>query len=154
MGFPTGCHAAEQVPPYLPHRRDRWHAETCRDMQGDTQFAACVACPPINKGMSCIPMALCIFFYLPEATLDLPGLDRLQNTNTATNVKVLDLRKRALAGVAQWIEHRPANQRVAGPIPSQGTCLGCGPGSQLGALEGKPHIDVSLPLFLLPFPSL
>ena len=32
-------------------------------------------------------------------------------------------------GVAQWIEHWPANQRVAGSIPSQGTCLGGGPGS-------------------------
>ena len=58
-----------------------------------------------------------------------------------------------LAGVAQWIECRPANQRVAGLIPSQGTCLGCGPGPQLGVHERQPHIDVSLPLFLLPFPS-
>ena len=33
----------------------------------------------------------------------------------------------ALAGVAQWIEREPANQRVAGLIPSQGTCLGCRP---------------------------
>ena len=30
----------------------------------------------------------------------------------------------ALAGVAQWIECWPANQRVARLIPSQGTCLG------------------------------
>ena len=30
----------------------------------------------------------------------------------------------ALADTAQWIEHRPANQRVASSIPSQGTCLG------------------------------
>ena len=37
---------------------------------------------------------------------------------------------RALAGVAQWIEFRPADQRVAGLIPSQGTCLGCRPGPQ------------------------
>ena len=37
-----------------------------------------------------------------------------------------------LAGEAQWIEHRPANQRVAGWIPSQGTSLGCRPGPQLG----------------------
>ena len=36
----------------------------------------------------------------------------------------------ALAGVAQWTECRPANQRVTGSIPSQGTCLGCGPGPQ------------------------
>ena len=36
----------------------------------------------------------------------------------------------ALAGVAQWIECQTANQRVAGSIPSQGTCLGCRPGPQ------------------------
>ena len=35
-----------------------------------------------------------------------------------------------LAGVAQWIEHQLANHRVAGSIPNQGTCLGCGPGPQ------------------------
>ena len=36
----------------------------------------------------------------------------------------------ALAGVAQWIEHWPVNQRITGSIPSQGTCLGCEPGTQ------------------------
>ena len=36
----------------------------------------------------------------------------------------------ALAGVAQWIELLPENQRVGSLIPSQGTCLGCGPGPQ------------------------
>ena len=60
----------------------------------------------------------------------------------------------ALAGVAQWIECQPANQRVMGSIPSQGTCLGCGPGLQLGACKMQPHTDVSLLLFLPPFPSL
>ena len=59
----------------------------------------------------------------------------------------------ALAGVAQWIEHRPANQRATGSIPSQGTCLSCRPGSQNGAHKRQPHIDVSLPLFLPPVPS-
>ena len=39
----------------------------------------------------------------------------------------------ALAGVAQCMEHRPVNRKVAGSIPSQGTCLGCEPGPQLGA---------------------
>ena len=34
----------------------------------------------------------------------------------------------APAGVAQWIEHWPVSQRVAGSIPSWGTCLGCEPG--------------------------
>ena len=60
----------------------------------------------------------------------------------------------ALAGVAQWIEHQTVKQRVPGLIVSQGTRLGCGPGPQYGAHEKQPHIDVSLPLFLLPFPSL
>ena len=60
----------------------------------------------------------------------------------------------ALAGVAQWIECRPANQRVAGSIPSQDTRLGCGPGPQQGAGKRQPHLDVSLPLFFPPFPSL
>ena len=30
----------------------------------------------------------------------------------------------ALAGVVQWTECQPANQRGAGSFPSQGTCLG------------------------------
>ena len=55
--------------------------------------------------------------------------------------------ERALAGVAQWIEHQPVNQRVTGLIPSQATCLGCRPGPHYGACERQPHIDVSLPLF-------
>ena len=55
----------------------------------------------------------------------------------------------ASAGVAQWTERRPVHQRVTGLIPSQGTCLGCGPGPQRGAHEKQPRIDVSLPLFLL-----
>ena len=47
-----------------------------------------------------------------------------------------------------------ANQRVAGLIPSQGTCLGCRPGPQWGPHERQPYIVVSLPLSLSPFPSL
>ena len=60
-----------------------------------------------------------------------------------------------MTGVAQWIECRPTNLKVAGSIPCQGTCLGCGPGPQLGANKRQPsvylsHIDVSLLLFLPP----
>ena len=55
-------------------------------------------------------------------------------------------------GVAQRIERWTVNQRVAGLIPSQSTCLGCGPGPQYRAYERQPHIDVSLPLILLLFP--
>ena len=59
----------------------------------------------------------------------------------------------ALAGVAQWIECQPAKQGVTGLIPSQGTCLGCGPGSWLGPHKRQLHTDVSLPLVLPPLPS-
>ena len=48
----------------------------------------------------------------------------------------------------------PTKQKVASSIPSQGTCLGCRPGPQWGMCKRQPHIDVSLPLFLPPFPSL
>ena len=63
----------------------------------------------------------------------------------------------ALVGIetqAQWIEPGPVNQRVTDLVPHWGTFLDCGPGSHLGVCERQPHIDVSLPLFLLPFPSL
>ena len=49
-----------------------------------------------------------------------------------------------LAVMAQWIECWPMNQGVAGSIPSQDTCLGCGPGPQWGVRGRQPHIDVSL----------
>ena len=62
--------------------------------------------------------------------------------------------KLAMAGEAQWTECQPMNQMVTGLISSQGTCLGCGPGPLLGACERQPHIAISLPLFLPPFPSL
>ena len=59
----------------------------------------------------------------------------------------------ALAGVAQWIECQPVNQKVTGLIPGQGTCLVVGPVPRRGCLRGNQlflsHIDVSLP----PFPS-
>ena len=58
-----------------------------------------------------------------------------------------ELREIVLAGVAPWVEHWPANQKVAGSIPSQGTCLGCWPGPWSGACERQP-VDVSLPLLL------
>ena len=61
-------------------------------------------------------------------------------TNDTTEIQRI-----ALAGVAQWIEQQPVTEIS---IPSQGTCLGCGPGPQL-ACERQP-IDVSLHLF---FPS-
>ena len=67
----------------------------------------------------------------------------------------LEYSRSALAGVAQWIECRPANQRVASSIPSQRTCLGCGPGPPWpgggGSARGNHTIDASLSFFI-PFP--
>ena len=54
----------------------------------------------------------------------------------------------ALAGVAQWIECQPINQRIPGSILSQGTFLGCESGPQKGVHKKQPHVDVSFPLFL------
>ena len=50
----------------------------------------------------------------------------------------------ALAGLALWIERQPADQKGEGLIPSQGTCLGCGPGPWLGAGCERQPTDVSL----------
>ena len=60
-----------------------------------------------------------------------------------------------MAGVALWIEG--PNRKVTGLIPSQGTCLGFGPRSPVGGVREATcllHMEVSLPLFLPPFPSL
>ena len=48
-----------------------------------------------------------------------------------------DLSTAALAGVAQWTECRPVNQRVAPLIHSWGIGLGCEPGAQLEHARGK-----------------
>ena len=70
---------------------------------------------------------------------------------------MLSLKKKknlVLAGVAQWTEHWPVNQRVAGLIPSW-HIPGLGARSPAGGMcERQLPIDVSLPLFLLPFPCL
>ena len=73
-----------------------------------------------------------------------PGIAPAQKKNA--------LRK-ALAGVAQWIEYWPVKLGVAGSIPSQGTCLGCGQGPQWGAYSRGNHTLIFLSLsFSLPSP--
>ena len=57
----------------------------------------------------------------------------------------------ALAGVAEWIVHRPANQRVLGSIPHQAQAWVAGQVPRSGAHERQPHIDISL-LLSLPSP--
>ena len=61
--------------------------------------------------------------------MDAPNMVLRENF-IAIQTYVKKLEKSALAGVAQWIEFQPANQKVPGSIPSRGTCLGCGPGPQ------------------------
>ena len=84
----------------------------------------------------------------------LPNEGLNESSCTATSPAWKELQDSALAGMAQWIERWPVNQRVTGSIPSQGPRLGCGPGPWLGICERQPHTDVSLPLCLPPFPSL
>ena len=55
----------------------------------------------------------------------------------------------APAGVSQWTECQPVNQRVTGSIPSQGTCLGCRPGPWWRVHKRQPQVDVFLSLSLL-----
>ena len=54
-------------------------------------------------------------------------------------------------GSVGWVSF--ANPKVAGSIPNQGTHLGCRPCRWLGHMQEE-AINVSLPLFLPPFPSL
>ena len=56
-----------------------------------------------------------------------------------------------LAGVAQWIGCRPANRRVTGSIPSQGTCQGCGPGQVPGVGGGPTRGNHTLMFLSLSF---
>ena len=54
----------------------------------------------------------------------------------------------ALAGEAQWFECQPANVKVAGLIPSQGTCLGYDQVSSWVGCERQPmflSLSFSLP---------
>ena len=60
----------------------------------------------------------------------------------------------ALVGVEQKIEHQTVKRRIANSIPREDTWLGCRPGLQPRECKRQPRIDISLPLFLLPFPSL
>ena len=63
---------------------------------------------------------------------------------SACVIRIINIMLSALAGLVQWVGHHPAIQRVTGMIPGQGTCLGCGPCSQLGTCERQP-INVSFP---------
>ena len=57
-----------------------------------------------------------------------PGSWKLSTYESTSKFFKLFNNNSALAGVAQWTECWPVNQRVTGSIPSQGTCLDFRPG--------------------------
>ena len=59
-----------------------------------------------------------------------PNAPRLIPTHEGLCMPSFKTAQLSLAGVAEWIECQPANQRAAGSIPSQSACLGCGSGPQ------------------------
>ena len=64
---------------------------------------------------------------IDTADWESPAVIRESCLSIARSLKFFHI---ALAGVAQWTVHWPANLRVTSSIPSQGTCLGFGPGPQ------------------------
>ena len=48
---------------------------------------------------------------------------------------IYNIKKQALNYVAQWVGRRPTKRKVMSSIPTQGTCLGCGFGPQLGSIQ-------------------
>ena len=88
-----------------------------------------------------------------EMKVELPDTEKFAFCLPLSPTFMQDKDHLAPTDVVQWVGHHPANCKVPGSIPGQGTCLGCRPGSQLGTCERQP-IDVSLPIFFPPFPSL
>ena len=76
-------------------------------MQIGTQLVACVVHPPVNKGRSSIPMALRIFFHLPEARVDLPGLEWLQHSE-----EIIQKNEERLRNL--WDNFKHSNIRIIG----------------------------------------
>ena len=99
----------------------------------------------IERGTLGIKNKMAISKYLSRVTLNLNKLN--------ASIERHKIDKWVLADVLQWIECWPVKQRVTSLIPSQGTCLGCKPDPQWRTCENQPHIDVSVLLFLPPFPS-
>ena len=60
----------------------------------------------------------------------------------------------ALTCEAQFVGHRPAKQKVAGPVHAQGTYLGCWFGSQLGCIPKATNRCFSLTPMFLSIPAL
>ena len=80
-----------------------------------------------------------------------PGLKTRRCLQEAYIV-VKETDKQALAGVAQWVVRHPANQKVTGLNPSQGTCLGCSQFQIVGVREAAdPCISCTTMFLSFPF---
>ena len=62
-------------------------------------------------------------------------MKRFGNRGTAVCPADIEIGSTDLAGVAQWLEPWPVNQKVTNLIPSQRTFLGCGSGSLAGGMQ-------------------
>ena len=99
-------------------------------------------------------MAICVMMVSPLRSLIRSAIVYVYIFISKEHCVNIKSHKLALSGVAQWIECQPENQRVSGSVPNEGTCLGFEPGAQEETPKKQPHADVSLPVFLLLFPSL
>ena len=106
----------------------------------------------LKKGIFNFDSLLCHWVYETQSCAEASIFQYSVRINVC--MELITIKHLTLADVAQKIECQPANQKVAGLIPSQGTGLGCRPGLHWETCERQPHIDVSLPLFLPPFPCL
>ena len=104
-----------------------------------------------GKGICFLSLLDPIKIYLSNCIV-LTRVAEIKQTDKNVCIKILTT---ALAGVAQWIEHQPANQRVSVQFPVRTHAWFAGQVPMLqGEHEKQPHTDVSLPLFPSPFPSL
>ena len=55
------------------------------------------------------------------------GTKSAKQTSKQNITRAIEIKNKVLAGMAQWIEHWPTNQKITGSSPSQGPCLGCKP---------------------------
>ena len=100
-----------------------------------------------------------LYFWFPQMKKVLKGkwfanVEEVKQ-KTAQALRGIKIDDFSLAGVAQWVECQPANQRVTSSIPSQGTCIGVWAKSPVGcAWEATTHwcfspsLSPSLPLSL------
>ena len=95
---------------------------------------------------------------LPDAEHVDSGTGIPVHLDTSSKIEGHNMSLTAMTGAAQWAGCHPTDQKVTGFIPGQGTCQGFSQVPGWGHGRGNllvflSHINVSLPLFLHPCPS-